>query len=242
MNKFSTKKFKMIFAFICSIAICGYVLAKDPDAETRRDYFKQAIEGEVKLQASKNEILRDCSATNAFTTLTTKGYHLRSSSVVGSKGLKNMPVKILEYGTESKDLSQKFRVSIVESKNGRDEAMNGLVYLMSSSSNMGGIRFKQLKDGPGDVCFVNKMAEPVTNAFGISVLFFCRDNIAVMVVPYSLNSNILSFARLIDSSIMMTSGKNQRVGNNEVMSQQSTNEIATNNLVVSQSSTNAFTK
>jgi len=240
MNISFTIKIMSVCLFII-LAGHAFSWANDPNTEARKNYFKRTVEGDVILQQSTNDVLRDGVATNTLKSLEVKGYHLKSLSESRIRKLENMMVKTLEFDSGDGTLSQRFQVSIVESKNGRDKAMDGLVYLMASSSNMLGVRFKQFKNGPGDICFVNKKAEPDADGRGLSVLFFCRDNIAVMIIPFS-QSNILPFARLIDSSIMMTSGKNQRVGHNEVMSQQSTNEIVTNNLVVPQLSTNSLTK
>ena len=196
-------KCKMMFVCVFIVLVGNWAnCANNLNSEAREKYFKLAIEGKVPLQTSTNGVLRDC-VTNAFNALEAKGYHLRSSSVSKIKYLKNMVVKTLEWDTGDGDLSQRFSVSMVESRNDHDEAMNGLAHLMSSSSNAGGSRFKHFKQGPGDVCFVNKGADPEGDALGINVLFFCRDNIAVMVIPYSLKSNILSFARLLDSSLMV---------------------------------------
>jgi len=242
MNTLYAMIFKIVFAFVFSIHMCTYVLAKDQEGETWKGYFRRAVGSEVVIQTSTNTIVRDGGAINAQKTITSKGYRLKSSSEVKIPRLKNMAEKTFEYAPEAGDQSQRFLVSMVESENGRDETLNSLAYLMDSSSNMLGVRFQQYNEGPGDICFVNKGAKPKTDDRGISMLFFCRDNVAVKIVPFAPKSDILRFARLIDSSIMMTSGKNQRIGNNEAISPQSTNEIVTNNSVAPQLSTNSLTK
>jgi len=204
-----TKHKTMLVCLSVLLAGAAAAWANDPDVRTWTNYFKQTVEGGASFQVLTNDAWRDGGATNAFKTLGVKGYRLKSSSVAQVQARKNITVRTLEYDAGERDPSHQFSVSIVEGRNGRDEAMNGLAYLMSSSSNMGGIRFKRFMEGPGDVCLVSKGADPFTNAAGLGVLFFCRDNIAVMVVPYSPQSDILPFGRLFDSSLMSLPARNE---------------------------------
>ena len=203
MSILNVTKYTLLFSILSIICLWQWsARAGDPGVNSRENYFKLAVEGDVPPRAQTNEVLRDSGVTNAFDLADSKGYHLSSSFQTESKGPTKMVVRTLEYAAMNGDLSERFRVSVSESNSGSDEAMNALAYLMSSSSTMGGIRFKQFKQGPGDICFVNRGAHTDGVERDINVVFFCRDNIAVMVMPYSSQSNILPFSRLLDSSLL----------------------------------------
>ena len=202
MKKITAMSCKMTTVWL-SLVISGYSVTWANNTNAARSaYLKAAVAGDVTIQTITNDILRDVSATNAFQIIGTSGYHLTSTSEAKIRSFDSTKVTTLEYNAEMEKPSQRFRVSIITSTNGHDGALTALVDLMDSSSNMGGARFKQFVEGPGNMCFVNKMSDPVANPLALSVIFFCRDNVAVMVVPYSKQSNILSFSRLLDTSIL----------------------------------------
>ncbi|MBU4212977.1 MAG: hypothetical protein KKD33_10395 [Verrucomicrobia bacterium] len=202
MNAMSAKRFAVMYMF-SFVVLVGYecVLAKDVDSKEWTNYFERAVVDGMRFTLPTSGVFRDGIETNVLQALSEKGYHLRSSSETAVPGMDHVMVKTMEFDAESGEQSQRIRARIVVGKNGWNEAMNGLAYLMASSTTMGGTVYKAFKSGPGDVCFVFK-TEPNNGTGGPSVIFFYRDNVAVETVFFSLQTELIPLARVMESSIM----------------------------------------
>lgn len=202
-----SENIRMASVFILAVGSFVNVWAEEPDSAVWKRSFKAIVVNDVQIPVSTNEVLREGIGTNTIQSASSQPFRLRSYSEKSVPSMENIKAKMMEYDMEVGGQTRRIYIRFVNAMKGRDEAMNGLAYLMGTSTSMGGQPFKQLLGGPGDVCFVFK-TEP-SGARGFSTLFFCRDNVAVQLISYSAETDLLAVARLIDSSIMTTPVKNK---------------------------------
>jgi hypothetical protein len=200
MNIKLEQRIEVLCVLVVVIALSISVQANDTGGKNWTNYYNTAVVGENRSLARTNHVLRYGVETNLFEVFRKNERWLRAASESSVPTMRQIRVKTMEFDAKNAEQSQRVRVRMVEGVNSRDEAMTGLVHLMSSSTSMGGRPYKEFLAGIGDVCFVFK-TEPKTG-MGPSILFFCRDNVAIEVASYSSQTDIAALARLIDSSII----------------------------------------
>ena len=210
MNIAFPQGIKIACLLILAVSSSVNVRARESDSAVWRRYFKERVVNDIQIRPSTNEVLREAMGTNTLNSISSKAFRLRSSSESRVPDIENVKVKMMEYDIEEGGQPQRIRMGVILGVNGRDEAMNGLTYLMDSSTNMGGKPFKQLQGGPGDVCFVFT-GETGAAARGISTIFFCRDNVAVQLTLFAKETDLLAVARQIDTAIMAAPHKEKRL-------------------------------
>ena len=193
----------VLFALSIATSPCAY--GRDRDGNGWTNYFARAVQDGGGLPRATNAVQRFGITTNVVQILSAKGYRQRASSEYAMRSGVPLTVSVMEIDSVEGVKTQRVRVCTIECKNGQDEVMNGLCALMDAHTSMGGIVYKRLKDGPGDLCFAFRhQAEQQTG--GLTVLFFCRDNVAVQVSLRSPEGDVAAVARAIDSAISSVPG------------------------------------
>lgn len=193
---------------LLGIFIAGFLSAYGGERGSQEwtNYFVHAVQEGMSFTLPTNEIVRSGTKTNVVQVFTGNRYRNCSSSEYKVRTGSPLVVNASEWYSDDGGRTQRVRVCIMESKTGRDEAMEGLSNLMSSHTSMGGVAYKVLKDGPGDICYTFR-SKPADVTIGPNVLFFCRNNVAVQVSLRSADGDVMSAARLVDMAIQGSYGK-----------------------------------
>lgn len=179
---------------------------QDSDARGWTNYFLLAVQDGMKFPQPTNEVVYRAVKTTIADAMAAKGYLSKRESDYSVRAHKALSAKSTEWETQPGGTIQKVRVTVIESDNGRDGAMEGLCALMSSHTSMGGTVYDVVKGGPGDVCLRFKH-QSGAEGNGPKVLFFCRGNVAVQVLLMSPHGDAMPTARLVDTAILGSSAE-----------------------------------
>lgn len=179
---------------------------QESDARGWTNYFLLAVQDGMEFPQPTNEVVYRAVKTSITEAMAARDYLRKRESEYSMRTHRPLAAKATEWETQAGGKTQKVRVTVIESVDGRDGAMEGLCALMSSHTSMGGTVYEVMKGGPGDVCLrFRHQGEGEGN--GPKVLFFCRGNVAVQVMLMSPYGDVMPVACLVDSAILGSSAE-----------------------------------
>ena len=183
-----------------------YVDAEAPVGEIPEwvSFCDEYVAGNVVLNVTVNRETRNTCLTNVFHSLTTNGYSLvelyepKTETEQQAGMALQLQIQVATYRANASNVL--FDVTYVTSS---DVVKGGQLALMRSTDlcfTMMPPWFYQYTEGPGNVCFVPRMTK-VNEPTKIRTVFFCRDNVTVLVKNLH-EGDILAFIQLLDACII----------------------------------------